>query len=227
MAWGCSIATVARREPAYPKNALADQGDVFLRIVIDQQGKVIEAAPVPRDEWPPNPDLTEDARLREAAIKAVKHWEYNPYLVNGQPVEVETRMVVKFKTEPIDHAEGGVIGGVPRGVIGGIIGNAAPPPRVLQPPHLRVSSAVMEGNLLKHVDPVYPAMARDAKIQGEVRLQAGISKTGVIQNLRAISGHPILIQAAMDAVRQWKYKPFLLDGEPIEAEGVVIVDFEL
>ena len=159
--------------------------------------------------------------------KRVKQWEYNPYLVNGQPVEVENRVIVKFKTEPIDHAEGGVIGGVPRGVIGGIIGNAAPPPRVLQPPHLRVSSKVMEGNLLKHVDPVYLAMARVAKIQGEVRLQAGISKTGVIQNLRAISGHPILIQAAMDAVRQWKYKPFLLDGEPIEAEGVVIVDFEL
>jgi TonB family protein len=236
-----------RVEPAYPESALADHvsGAVLLHIVIDPQGKVIEAAPVSRDEWPPNlalapPSLvlTEDPRLREAAVKAVKQWEYLPYRPDGQPVEVETRVVVKFKTEP--SAGGGVIGvpngvgGVPGGVrgssggvIGGIVGSAAPPPKVATPQKVRVSSEVMEGNLLTHVDPVYPSLARKAQIQGEVRLQATISKTGAIENLRAVSGHPILIQAAMDAVRQWKYKPFLLNGEPTEVEGTVIVVFKL
>jgi len=213
-------------EPAYPESALADHvsGAVLLHIVIDPQGKVIEAAPVSRDEWPPNlalapPSrvLTEDPRLREAAVKAVKQWEYLPYRPDGQPVEVETRVVVKFKTEP---SAGG-------GVINGLIGSVAPPPKVATPQKVRVSSEVMEGNLLTHVDPVYPALARQAHIQGEVRLQATISKTGAIENLRAVSGHPILLQAAMDAVKQWQYKPFLLNGEPTEVEGVVIVAFRL
>jgi len=224
-------------EPAYPESALADHvsGAVLLRIVIDPQGKVIEAAPVSRDEWPPNlafapPSrvLTEDPRLCEAAVKAVKQWEYLPYRPDGQPVEVETRVVVKFKTEP--NAGGGVIDGIPRasgGVIGGIIGSNAPPPKLAVPQKVRVSSEVMERNLLRRVEPVYPTMARVAKIQGEVRLQATISKTGAIENLRAVSGHPILIPAAMDAVRQWKYKPFLLNDEPTEVEGTVIVVFRL
>jgi len=227
-------------EPEYPKSALADhvsERPVFLSIVIDQQGKVTEAAPVPRDEWPPNWYFSEDARLRDAAIQAVKQWEYKPYLLNGQPVEVETRAVVKFKTEPsaggvigVPGGVGGVPGGVrgsSGGVIGGIIGSTTPPPMVAPQPKLRVSSAAMEVNLLKRVEPVYPSLARQAHIQGEVRLQAVVSKTGVLQNLRAVSGHPILIQAAMDAVRQWQYKPFLLNGEPIEAEGTVIVVFRL
>jgi TonB family protein len=212
-------------EPEYPKDTLADHvsGPVFLSIVIDQQGKVIEAAPIPRDEWPPKWSFSEDPRLRDAAIQAVKQWEYKPYLLNGQPVEVETRVVVKFKTEPPYSTEGRLSGGV----IGGIIGSAAPPPDPALPRPQRVSSEVMEGNLLKRVEPEYPAFARKAQIHGEVRLQAVVSKTGVIKNLRAISGHPILIQAALDAVKQWQYKPFLLNGEPAEAEGVVIVAFRL
>ena len=225
-------------EPEYPKSALADhvsERPVFLSIAIDKQGKVIEAAPVPRDEWPPNWYFSEDARLRDAAIQAIKQWEYKPYLLNGQPVEVETRVVVKFKTEPsaaggvigVPGGVGGVPGGVRGGVIGGIIGSAAPPPSLPAQSKLRVSSAAMEANLLKRVEPVYPTLARVAKIQGEVRLQATVSKTGVLENLRGVSGHPILLQAAMDAVKQWQYKPFLLNGEPIAAEGEIIVAFKM
>jgi len=229
-------------EPEYPKSALADhvsERPVFLSIVIDQQGKVTEAAPVPRDEWPPNWYFSEDARLRDAAIQAVKQWEYKPYLLNGQPVEVETRAVVKFKSGPsaaggvIGGVPGGVIGGVPGGVrggsggvIGGIIGSAAPPPKPAVQQLLRVSAAVMEGNLLKHVDPVYALISRNAPMRGEVQLLARVSRTGVVEKLVGISGHPILMQSAMAAVRQWQYKPFLLNGDPVEAEGMVIVVFK-
>lgn len=140
-------------------------------------------------------------------------------------------MVVKFKSGPSIGGSGiGGIGGVrggSGGVIGGIISSSASPPKVTLPRPQRVSSEVMEGNLLKRVEPEYPAFARKYQIQGEVRLQAVVNKAGVITNLHAISGHPVLIQAAMDAVKQWQYKPFLLNGEPVEAEGVVIVAFKM
>jgi outer membrane biosynthesis protein TonB len=168
-------------EPEYPESALANHVSgrpVFLSIAIDRQGKVIEAAPVPRDEWPPNWSFSEDARLRDAAIQAVKQWEYKPYLLNGQPVEVETRVVVKFKSGPSGGGSGS------GGVIGGIVGSTAPLPDPALPPHLRVSSEVMEGNLLKRVEPEYPSFARKNQIEGNVRLQAVVNKTGVITKLR-------------------------------------------
>jgi len=126
---------------------------------------------------------------------------------------------------------GGVVGGVPggsaNGVIGGIIGSAAPPPKVATPQKLRVSSGVADGLKIHDVTPTYPQMARIAHIQGDVLLQATISKSGVIENLRAVQGHPILIQAAMDAVKQWKYKPYILNGEPVEVETTIKVQFHM
>lgn len=126
---------------------------------------------------------------------------------------------------------GGVVGGVPGGssggVIGGIIGSAAPPPKVATPQKLRVSSGVIEGLKLNAPTPTYPQMARIAHIQGDVILQATISKSGIVENLRGVSGHPILIQAALDAVRQWKYKPYILNGEPVEVETTIRVQFHM
>ena len=90
-----------------------------------------------------------------------------------------------------------------------------------------VSSGVMAGNLIEKIVPLYPAIARTAHIQGTVVLQATIGKGGSIENLRVISGHPMLQQAAMDAVRSWRYKPFLLNGEPVEVETTVNVVFNL
>ena len=128
---------------------------------------------------------------------------------------------------------GGVVGGVPGGTVGGVIGsigNAPPPP---PPPPVRplgptkVSSGVMQGNLTHRIEPTYPNMARVAHIQGDVVLQATISKQGSIENLRGVSGHPILIQAAMEAVRQWKYRPYELNGEPVEVETTVTVKFHM
>jgi periplasmic protein TonB len=95
------------------------------------------------------------------------------------------------------------------------------------PISLSVSSGVMAGNLLVKTMPQYPAIPKAAHIQGTVVLQATISKSGSIQNLRVISGHPMLQQAAMDAVRSWRYKPYLLNGEPVEVETTINVVFNL
>ena len=112
-------------------------------------------------------------------------------------------------------------------MIGGIIGSAAPPPKVAAPQKLRVSQGVTDGLKTHDVTPQYPQMARVAHIQGDVLLQATISKAGVIENLRAISGHPILVQAAIEAVKQWKYKPYILNGEPVEVETTIKVQFHM
>jgi protein TonB len=92
---------------------------------------------------------------------------------------------------------------------------------------VRVSQGVSEGNLISQVKPPYPPMAKMARVQGAVVLQALISKSGNIENLRVVSGHPMLVQAALDAVRQWRYRPYLLNGEPVEVETQITLNFSL
>jgi protein TonB len=79
--------------------------------------------------------------------------------------------------------------------------------------------------LIRQVSPVYPPLARQAHIQGSVVLDADISKDGAIETLKAISGHPLLIPAAVDAVKQWRYKPYVLKGEPVAVNIQIIVEF--
>lgn len=119
------------------------------------------------------------------------------------------------------------IDGIPNGIPGGIgtvvlpprpVATVAPPPRV---------SVMMEGNLIYKVQPTYPALARAARIQGDVVLQAIISREGVIENLHVTSGHPMLSPAAINAVRQWRYRPYMLNDEPVEVETQVTVKFTL
>jgi periplasmic protein TonB len=99
----------------------------------------------------------------------------------------------------------------------------SPPPSV---PHVRVSH-MMEGNLIHRVQPVYPPLARQARIQGAVLLRAIISREGRIENLRVLSGHPMLVPAAIEAVRQWRYQPYILNDQPVEVETEITVNFIL
>lgn len=103
-------------------------------------------------------------------------------------------------------------------------------PRVAPGPKqapVRVSSSVAAGRLVGKTLPVYPRIAVAARMEGTVVLQATISRAGTIENLRVISGPAMLQQAALDAVKQWRYQPFLLDGEPVEVETTVNVVFNL
>ena len=136
----------------------------------------------------------------------------------------------------IGGVAGGMIGGTVGGVIGGIISNAPivappPPPPVKKvkatPKRIRVGGSVQKARLAKRVPPVYPALARQARIQGTVKLTAIIARDGTIQNLEVGGGHPLLVPAALDAVKQWRYKPTLLNGEAVEVVTQIDVIFKL
>ena len=129
---------------------------------------------------------------------------------------------------------GGVPGGVPGGQIGGVIGsivsatsNLSSVPRLAAPQRIRVSQGVTKGLLIHKMEPSYPPLARAARIQGDVVLSAVISVNGEIENLQLVSGHPMLVPAAIAAVRQWRYKPYLLNGAPVEVETTITVIFSL
>ena len=85
----------------------------------------------------------------------------------------------------------------------------------------------MEGNLIYRVQPQYPALARQARVQGIVVLHATISREGRIENLQVVSGPPLLVKSAIDAVLQWRYRPYYLNNEPVEVETQVTVNFTL
>jgi protein TonB len=116
--------------------------------------------------------------------------------------------------------------GVLGGVIGGM-GGAPPPPKPKLTGPLKVGGNVQAARILNRVQPVYPPLARQTRISGTVRLHAIISKDGSIQQLEVISGHPLLQQNALDAVRQWRYQPTLLNGEPVEVDTTIDVIFSL
>ena len=88
-------------------------------------------------------------------------------------------------------------------------------------------SVMMQGNLIERIQPVYPPIAKQTHTQGTVILRAIISRDGMIENLQVVSGHPMLVKAAMEAVKQWRYRPYVLNGQPVEVETQVIVNFVL
>jgi len=104
-----------------------------------------------------------------------------------------------------------------------------PPPANNQqtPQRIQIGGNIQQANLIRKVDPVYPPLGPHAHIQGVVRFTAIIGKDGSVQNLTLVSGHPLLIESALQAVKQWVYKPVLLNGEPVEVVTTIDVDFAL
>lgn len=204
---------------------------LFTEALPKQQLMTFLVAPPPPPPPPPPPAA--------APIKIVKQIQTD--IVNGQlrtPTKIpeKVQMIKEDEAPPPMAATGGVVGGVPGGIpggqMGGVIGGiiSSTPvavPRVATPQRVRVSQGVSQGLLVRKVQPNYPPLARQARIQGNVVLTAEISKDGSIENLRLVSGHPMLAPAAIEAVKQWKYKPYFLNGEPVEVETQVTVIFSL
>ncbi|MGH9781772.1 MAG: energy transducer TonB, partial [Candidatus Acidiferrales bacterium] len=141
--------------------------------------------------------------------------------------------MVKEEAQPDVGMTGGVPGGVPGGsaggVLGGIIGGAPgglpPPPKPVE--RLRVGGNIMAGRVIRQVQPIYPQIAKTAHISGSVVLHAIIAKDGTIQELTVISGPPLLRNSATEAVRQWRYQPYLLNGQPVQVDTTITCIFNL
>jgi protein TonB len=139
-----------------------------------------------------------------------------------------TRQEAPIPSASISGIPAGIPGAAPDGLITSILESAPPVvPKAVAPKAIQVSQGVATGLLAHKVNPAYPRIAQQAGIQGSVVLQAWISKEGHIENLRVISGHPLLVQSAKDAVRRWRYKPYLLNGEPVQVETQITVNFVL
>jgi protein TonB len=121
--------------------------------------------------------------------------------------------------------DSGLAGGAAGGVLGGII--AAPPPPPPPQERIRVGGQVQAARVVNQPRPVYPPLARQARIQGTVRLEAVINQEGRVEELSVVSGHPLLIQAALDAVSQWQYQPTMLNGVAVEVITTIDVNFTM
>ncbi|HET8824195.1 MAG TPA: TonB family protein [Terriglobales bacterium] len=182
-------------------------------------------APPPPPPPPPPP----------AAVKIVKAVETD--IVNNQlrtPTKIpkQVKIIQEEEAPPSTGIVGGVPGGVPggaaNGVIGGIISSTpvAVPKVAVQ--RVRVSQGVTQGMKVHDVTPQYPQMAKIARVQGPVVLAAVIGKDGTIQGLRVVSSaSPLLNQSALEAVKQWRYRPYILNGEPVEVDTTITVNFTL
>ena len=213
---------VTKSPPVYPPLArqAGIQGTVVLKVEINKTGDVESVQLV-----------SGHPMLAPAAIEAVRQWKYKPYLLNGDPVAVETNVTVNFTLSEKPPAEG-VVGSVPGGLPEGEKGGIAPStegdvPRPAVPQRVRVSRGVEQGLLVTKIPPQYPQEAKDQQIQGVVLMAVTIDKEGNVAKIELISGHPALAPAAIDAVKQWKYKPYLLNQTPVEVDTQVQVNFTL
>ncbi|HKS74825.1 MAG TPA: energy transducer TonB, partial [Terriglobales bacterium] len=121
----------------------------------------------------------------------------------------------------------GLGGGAAGGTFGSAFGSKGPTVKVAPPKKVSISAGVEEGLLIQKTQPVYPPIAKAARVQGTVVLQATISKQGTITDLHVVSGPAMLQQSALEAVRTWRYRPYLLNGEPVEVETTINVIYTL
>src|SRR5215813_8541452 len=134
--------------------------------------------------------------------------------VNPAAAPVEAPREIKPETG-IESGVKGVVGGVTGGIVGGLAEAPPPPPPPPPPAPVRVGGAIRTPTKVKHVNPVYPAIAQSARVQGVVIIEATIGPNGAVQDAKILRSIPLLDAAALDAVRQWQFTPTLLNGVPV------------
>lgn len=206
---------------------------LFTQALPTKQLTAMLVAPPPPPPPPPPPAAT-TAAVRTAPVKV----EDTSALKTPTEIPKQVKMVHDENTgapappSAVAGVPGGVPGGVAGGQVGGVLGGVLSSTPAMLPPkpnvqRVRVSQGVTAGLLQKKVQPEYPPLARQARIQGSVVLHAVIGKNGHVENLQVVSGHPMLTASAIQAVRQWQYKPYFLNGQPVEVETNITVNFTL
>lgn len=175
------------------------EGEVVAAILVSETGDV-ESTKV----------LKGDPILAAAADESMEKWKFRPVLKDGKPVAVIARASFNFIGTPKQ---------------GKVLPKIDMPAEF--PQRVKVTEDVGNGLVLKHANPEYPPMARQGKITGTVLLDVIISKEGKVTDVTLISGHPMLAPAAIDAVRKWQYRPYLVMGRPVEMDTQVKVNFSI
>ncbi len=227
------LVIVKFQKPEYPIEATRQQiqGQVWVHLVITETGDVESAEAI-----------SGNPLLAAATVKAMKQWKFKPYIRNGHPVRVATKLSydfafqdkVKDVTEGTDATKGKVLSN-PSAPAAGVSSPASPgttvPPAAATsgnpPQRIVIAQGVSRGFLIHKVQPVYPESARLKRIEGTVVLRAVIGKDGRIKSLRPVGGPPELVEAATGAVQQWRYNPYVLDGKPVEVDTTINVNFAL
>jgi TonB family protein len=237
---------IRKVDPEYPELARRArvEGEVVLKISVNEEGYVSNVEIISGHQL-----------LRQAAVDAVKQWKYEPALSNGKPSAAKTTVMVHFvlpedQTITAQGIAGGIVGKIPGGVVGGIAGGipggkgavAGSTEAALADPKQFISreehdSSQQTGqiieinapvsNLIRKVPPRYPELARRARVEGEVVLKISVNEEGDVSNVEVISGHQLLRQAAVDAVKQWRYEPTVLNGKPVPVIATITVNFVL
>ena len=187
------------------------------------------AAPPPPPPAAPVVHVKPTARLIEAG-----------HLMAPKSIPKDVNIIKEDAPPPdvgVTQVTGGVVGGVPGGQIGGVLGGAIggmgtaapppPPPPVATPARITKGGDVQMANAINKVTPVYPQLARQARVQGTVRLHTLIDKDGKVIDATYVSGPAMLAQAAIDAVKQWRFHPTMLNNTPVQVECVFELNFSL
>jgi TonB family protein len=232
--------SLTKVEPDYPDAVKSAEiaGQIVIAFTIGKDGSVSDVRPLDIGFFGCRSTNSDDAELQQAAIAAVKQWKFRPFLMHQQPgdaggaVEVGTSVALPFDFR---KSAGAASPSASKAACNPRDGDVAtvefvqprvdPSPPVFGAPVIEPGRA--EEMLAHRVEATYPQMARIAHIQGNVILHVLINKQGHVANIKPMSGHPILIQAALDAVKQWEYQPFLMNGEPAEVETSVVVKFRM
>jgi len=209
----------------YPNDAerAGVQGEVMVRVWVSEMGDV-EKAEV----------LSGDPLLVDAAVSAARKFKFKPFIKDGKPVKVTTKLSFDFhffdkvitNSLPYENTKGAraktnsALGGDAASALGTSTGTDLPK-------RIKLGAGVTGGMILRKIQPVYPPEAKRNHIQGSVVLRAVIGKDGHIKDLTPISGPQELIRASIGAVQQWVYRPYLLMGEPVEVDTQVTVNFIL
>jgi TonB family protein len=204
-------------QPIYPVIARQKgmQGRVVMDVIVAPDGKVKEIQPI-----------SGEPVLADAFKNALKKWRFEPQTRGGEAVPFITRVAMTFGYEGTvtDVKEPAPTSPMVAATSAQPAGGATPVP---VPEVVRISSGVASGNLIRKVQPIYPPDARSARIGGSVIIDARIGKDGLIHDLTLVSGPPELTKAAMGAVEQWRYRPYLLNGNPVDVQTTIQVNFNL
>ncbi len=205
---------------------------IYTQTLPTAQLKSMLVAPAPPPPPPPPPPPTPKVQPKPVVKQFVNNQLQAPRVIPKQINHIE-------EAAPPPDAGVGVVGGtgeaggVAGGMLGGMIGGAgaAPPPPPPKPKApsgpVRIGGQVAAANLIHQVQPVYPPLAKSARVQGSVEFKAIISKEGNIEDLQLVRGHPLLVNAAKQAVLQWKYRPTMLNGQPVQVVTDITVNFTL